>query len=218
MELWGRPGAMGQGWSCGSGLWVRAVRPPSRPTHVGRCGSELSVQPPDPHMWGAVGQSFAHGLQTHTCGALWGRPGAMGQGYGSGLGLWGRPGAVGQEWSYGAGLWLWGRPGPMGQGYGAGLGLWGRPGAARAASRPTHVGRCGSELCIRPPDPQLWGAMGQRCACGLQTHTCGALWVRAVGRGLQTHSCGALWVSAVRAASRPTDMGCTVGQAWGYGA
>ena len=169
MELWGGIVAMGQagGYGAGLGLWVRAGA-------VGQdCGSALSVQPPDPHMWSAVGQR---------CGArppdphMWG---AVGQawGYGAELGLWGR--TVGQSClsalqphTCGA-LWVRAvrsasRPTHVGHCW-AGLGLWGRPGAARvasrcgalwvsvvrAASRPTHVGRCGSELCIRPPDPQL---------------------------------------------------------------
>ena len=94
---------------------------------------------------------------------LWGRPGAMGQAWGCGV-LWG----------YGAGLELPVWPPDVGR---CGSEMWG------VASRLTHVGCYGSEMSVQPPDPQLWGAVGQRCPCGLQTHTCGALWVRAWGYG-----------------------------------
>ena len=68
---------------------------------------------------------------------------------------------MGQAWVYGAGLELPVQPADVGR---CGSEMWG------AASRPTHVGHYGSELSVQPPDPQLWGAVGQSCAYSLQTH------------------------------------------------
>ena len=144
---------MGQAWGYGAGLglWGRAMR---QAWGYG-AGLELSVRPPDPHMWGAVGQSCAYGLQTHSCGALWV----------SAVRAASRPTHVGR----------------------CGSELWG------AASRPTAVGRYGSALCVRPPDPQIWGA----------------LWVRPGAMGLEwSYGAGlGLW-------GRPG----AVGQEWSYGA
>ena len=184
LGLWGRRGSMGQAWSCPCSLQM-----------WGAVGQRCGARPPDPHMWGTMGQSCLCSLQTHSCGALWvravhtaSRPTDVGR-CGSGLGLWGLNGAMGQAWGYGAGLELWVRT--VGQSCPSALpthtcgALWVR--AVRAASRPTHVGRCGSEmwgaasrpthvghygseLSVQPPDPQLWGAVGQSCAYSLQTH------------------------------------------------
>ena len=199
MELWGGIVAMGQagGYGAGLGLWVRAGA-------VGQdCGSALSVQPPDPHMWSAVGQRCgarppdphmwgALGQRCGTrppdvgrcgsemwdtasrCGALWVRD--VGR-CGSELCI--RPpdphmwGAVGQAWGYGAGVGLWGRPGAVGQEWSYGAGL-GLWG--RAMGQDWGYG-AGLELPVRPPAPHMWGAVGQSCAYSLQTHSCGALWV-----------------------------------------